>query len=114
MGRGRVVTTVRRAIAGIELSTEFSVLSRDNFSTKGGRILIGIFVTSGPRLWNISQERHFNPRFYTVPFDSQILDFPILIIQRLQNSVNSSCGSIVIIVQEIRLRNSKNLAEIIQ
>lgn len=50
IGRGSVVTTVRRAIAGMELSTEFSVLRFDSFSINGGRMLSGIFVTSGPRL----------------------------------------------------------------
>jgi hypothetical protein len=53
-GLGNVVTTVLRATAGIELSTEFSVLRFDNFSSRGGRMLLGIFVTRGARLGYLS------------------------------------------------------------
>lgn len=42
--------TVRNAIDGTELSTEFSVLRVDIFSINGGRILLGSFVTNGPKL----------------------------------------------------------------
>jgi hypothetical protein len=38
-------------MAGMELSTEFSVVNVDSFSIKGGRIVEGIFVTSGARLF---------------------------------------------------------------
>ena len=77
-GRGSVVTTVLRATAGIELSTEFSVLRFDSFSSSGGRMLLGIFVTSGARLCNVSQINETIKIF--VPFDGEILDFAILII----------------------------------
>lgn len=50
-GRGSVMTTVRRAIAGIELSTEFSVVRFESFSISGASIVLGIFVTSGARLY---------------------------------------------------------------
>jgi hypothetical protein len=74
-GRGNVVTTVLRATAGIELSTEFSVLRFESFSSRGGRILLGIFVTRGARLRDVSQNHsitvfsyHLIARFWTSPF----------------------------------------------
>jgi hypothetical protein len=50
-GRGSVITTVRRAMAGMELSTEFSVVRFESFSMSGARIVLGIFVTRGARLY---------------------------------------------------------------
>ena len=50
IGLGRVTTTVRRAIAGMELSTEFSVVRFESFSIKGARIVLGSLATSGARL----------------------------------------------------------------
>lgn len=49
-GRGRVMTTIRRAVAGMELSTEFSVVRLESFSIRGASIVFGIFVTRGARL----------------------------------------------------------------
>ena len=54
VGLGSVITTVRRAIAGIELSTEFSVLRVDSFSIRGARMLLGTLVTRGARLKYVS------------------------------------------------------------
>lgn len=56
-GLGRVITTVRSAIAGIELSTEFSVVSMESFSMRGARMLPGIFVTRGARLQMLARNR---------------------------------------------------------
>jgi hypothetical protein len=50
IGLGSVITTVRKAIAGIELSTEFSVLKVESFSIRGAMIVLGTFRTSGARL----------------------------------------------------------------
>lgn len=49
-GRGSVMTTVRRAIAGIELSTEFSVVKLESFSMRGARMVLGNLRTRGARL----------------------------------------------------------------
>jgi len=49
-----------------------------------------------------------------MPFDCQILDLPILIIQSFQNAIHGSGCSIIVIMQKILLSNSKYLEEIIQ
>lgn len=49
-----------------------------------------------------------------VPFNCQILDFPVLIIQRLEDTINSSGSSVVVIMKEIWLANSEYLAQIVQ
>src|SRR5277367_876730 len=78
-GRGSVMTTVRRAMAGMELSTEFSVVRFESFSMSGARIVLGIFVTRGARLYNQSLAHsssilkpafahHLIARFCTSPF----------------------------------------------
>lgn len=49
-GRGKLVTTVRRAVAVMELSTEFWVVRLDSFSIRDGSISAGILSTNGPKL----------------------------------------------------------------
>jgi hypothetical protein len=111
-GLGSVVTTVLRATAGMELSTEFSVLRFESFSSSGGRMLLGILVTRGARLRCVSQSCRIAET--TLPFDCQILDFTILIIQGLENTIHSSCRGIVVIMEEIWLPNAEDCEEIVQ
>ena len=54
IGLGKVMTTVRRAIAGIELSTEFSVVNVESLSINGAIILLGNFATRGARLFQVN------------------------------------------------------------
>lgn len=90
MGRGRASTTERMAIAGMELSTEFSSLSAVSFSIRGPIKLGASFLTSGPRLQTVSNERSVwwgqgepgaaSRRSVNVPFDSLVLDLAVLIV----------------------------------
>ena len=75
-------------------------------------MLLGILVTRGARLRYVSQNRKIAE--IALPFDCQILDFAILIIQGLENTIHSSCCGIVVVVEKIRLPNAEDCEEVIQ
>lgn len=87
----------------------------DSFSMSGDKMFPGSFVTRGPRLhrgqyltrWCFGQK-------VDVPFDSQVLDFAILVVQRLEDAIYGFGGGIVIMVKEIRLSNRQDLEKVVQ
>lgn len=48
------------------------------------------------------------------PFNSQVLNFTVLVVQSLKHAINSSCSCIVIIVQEIGLPIIEDIEKIVQ
>ena len=58
-----------------------------------------VFKRKGPRM--------------NIPFDSQVLNFTVLVVQSLEHAINSSCSCIVIIVQEIGLPIIKDIEKIV-
>lgn len=74
------MTTMRRAVAGMELSTEFSVVRLESFSIRGASIVFGIFVTSGARLPIVLERWIQIFGGEDLPLDCQILDFAILVV----------------------------------
>ncbi len=50
MAGGKESINVRRAVEGIELSTELVVLRLESFSTSGGSISVGSLSVIAPRL----------------------------------------------------------------
>lgn len=105
-GRGRAVTTERRAKDGTVLSTAFFSFREDSLSIIGGRIVAGTLPTSGPRLC-VGQHLGYPYVAYSAlgcsPLDRQILDLAILVIERLDDTINSPSRDVVVVVQEVGL-----------
>ena len=49
-----------------------------------------------------------------IPFNSQILDLAILIIQRLEDTVHSSRSSVIVVVKKVWLPGLKNSTQVVQ
>ena len=107
---------VRKAVVGIDVSTECVVLILETRWTNGGRISAGNFRTSAPTLTDheylVKLSKSTCPKY--LPSDCLILNFAILVIQGLYDPIND-LGTAVVIAGEERLSTRvQKTVEIIQ
>lgn len=48
------------------------------------------------------------------PFDRQVLHLSILVVERLDDAINSTCGNVVVVVQKVRLAVGQDLEQIVE